>query len=360
MRILLVGEFSGFHNNLKDGLVELGHEVTIASSGDGWKNFETDIDLSKTVHKGLIGKLERIRNVFSLIDIAKEYDILQFINYQIVRDSFLDVFFKKLKSKNRNLFVVIAGASPTVTNYCLNHLPYSPYHITEEERKYCDDVIRMVKKRGNPSATEREKKTLSNFKNVIPTSFSYGVPFEGLIDNLNPPIPMPINVDKFRPKFSQQKELVNVLYGLNRKCDKGHYFIKKALENLENSHGGQFSLDFVTRVSFQDYIQNLSNCDILIDQCKSLGYGMNALLGLSMGKVVLSGSEEIAMKYMGFENCPVVNITPDAKQIYNKLSWIIENKESIEEIQAKSRVYAETNHSHTLIAKKYQVAWTCR
>lgn len=358
MRILLVGEFSGFHNNLKDGLVELGHEVTIASSGDGWKNFETDIDLSKTVHKGLIGKLERIRNVFSLIDIANEYDIVQFINYQIVRDSFLDVFFKKLKSKNRNLFVVIAGASPTVTNYCLDHLPYSPYHIKEEERNYCDDVIRMVKKRGNPTATAREKKTLSNFQKVIPTSFSYGVPFEGLIDNLNPPIPMPINVDKFRPKFSQEKELVNVLYGLNRKCDKGHYFIEKALENLENSHGGRFSLGFVTKVSFQEYIQDLSNCDILIDQCKSFGYGMNALLGLAMGKVVLSGSEEVAMKYMGFDNCPIVNITPDIKDIYRHLSYIIENKESIEVIKNRSRKFTEINHSHYVIAKKYQEVWS--
>jgi hypothetical protein len=27
MKILLLGEFSGLHNNLKDGLIELGHEV---------------------------------------------------------------------------------------------------------------------------------------------------------------------------------------------------------------------------------------------------------------------------------------------------------------------------------------------
>lgn len=37
MRILLLGEFSAFHKNLKEGLVALGHEVVLASHGDGWK-----------------------------------------------------------------------------------------------------------------------------------------------------------------------------------------------------------------------------------------------------------------------------------------------------------------------------------
>lgn len=42
MKILLFGEFSGFFTCLKDGLTALGHEVFLASSGDGFKNYPSD------------------------------------------------------------------------------------------------------------------------------------------------------------------------------------------------------------------------------------------------------------------------------------------------------------------------------
>ena len=45
MRILLLGEYSGLHCSLADGLRALGHEVCVASDGCGWKNYPRDIAL---------------------------------------------------------------------------------------------------------------------------------------------------------------------------------------------------------------------------------------------------------------------------------------------------------------------------
>ena len=45
MRVLLVGEFSGIHWALAEGLRHLGHEVCVVSNGNGWKNYPRDIDL---------------------------------------------------------------------------------------------------------------------------------------------------------------------------------------------------------------------------------------------------------------------------------------------------------------------------
>ena len=39
MRILLLGEYSNVHATLAEGLRMLGHEVTVASNGDFWKNY---------------------------------------------------------------------------------------------------------------------------------------------------------------------------------------------------------------------------------------------------------------------------------------------------------------------------------
>ena len=45
MRILLVGEYSNLHNSLKAGLQHLGHEVTLMSTGDAFKNYPSDVKL---------------------------------------------------------------------------------------------------------------------------------------------------------------------------------------------------------------------------------------------------------------------------------------------------------------------------
>ncbi len=44
MRILLIGEYSLLHNSLKEGLVQLGHEVILAANSDGFKNYPVDLD----------------------------------------------------------------------------------------------------------------------------------------------------------------------------------------------------------------------------------------------------------------------------------------------------------------------------
>ena len=45
MKILLLGEYSNVHATLADGLRKLGHQVTVLSNGDFWKNYPRDIDL---------------------------------------------------------------------------------------------------------------------------------------------------------------------------------------------------------------------------------------------------------------------------------------------------------------------------
>ena len=47
MKILLIGEYSNLHNSLKHGLICRGHTVKLISSGDGFKNFKSDLKIKK-------------------------------------------------------------------------------------------------------------------------------------------------------------------------------------------------------------------------------------------------------------------------------------------------------------------------
>ena len=56
MKILLLGEYSNVHNTLVQGLRHLGHQVTVASNGDFWKDYPRDIDLAR--RPGKLGGLK--------------------------------------------------------------------------------------------------------------------------------------------------------------------------------------------------------------------------------------------------------------------------------------------------------------
>ena len=47
MKILLIGEYSNVHWSLAEGLRQLGHQVTVVSDGDGWKNYPRDVDITR-------------------------------------------------------------------------------------------------------------------------------------------------------------------------------------------------------------------------------------------------------------------------------------------------------------------------
>ena len=49
MKILLIGEYSNLHNSLKQGLQKNGFEVTLLSTGDGFKNFDSDIPIKSSL-----------------------------------------------------------------------------------------------------------------------------------------------------------------------------------------------------------------------------------------------------------------------------------------------------------------------
>lgn len=358
MNILLIGEFSGLHNNLREGLINLGHRVTLASSGDGWKKLKSDIYFCRNNQKGLLAKIYKNLSPFWKIRDIENYDIVQAINFNIINRKINGKFLEFLRRKNKNLFFTIAGNSSIVTNYSIENFEYSPYHIFEEERSYCNDIEKKIAIRKTHFEIQREIKALEMAKRVIPTSYSYSAPFNRCITNKAPLIMMPINTDKYKEfPLKKKSTKIHILYGINRKCDKGHYFIDSALRKISKDFSGLVEIDRVEKLSFCDYISKIEACDFLIDQCKSMGYGMNALIGMAHGKVVFSGAEKIALDHMGISQCPIINIKPCVDDIYIKIRELVRNRPFACQLGHQSRQYAVRFHNYTHIAEKYIETW---
>ena len=58
MKILLIGEYSRLHNSLKEGLQDLGNEVTLLGFKDGFKNYPVDFPLEKKWDKKILKKIK--------------------------------------------------------------------------------------------------------------------------------------------------------------------------------------------------------------------------------------------------------------------------------------------------------------
>lgn len=107
MKILLFGEYSSFHKNLKDGLVELGHNVIIAADSCGWMNIKPDIDFTSS-KPGLLGKLDsHILKPLKNLHHFTNMDVVQFISPTVLHPKilpFVKYYYKHLINNSNKSF----------------------------------------------------------------------------------------------------------------------------------------------------------------------------------------------------------------------------------------------------------------
>ena len=111
MKILLLGDYSNVHATLAEGLRKLGHEVTVASDGDGWKNYPRDINFYRDL---TWGKLRTLRYLWRLIKEFRKfrgYDVVQLINpiFIPLKAERMMPFYKYLRRHNKRIFLGAFG-----------------------------------------------------------------------------------------------------------------------------------------------------------------------------------------------------------------------------------------------------------
>ena len=78
MKVLLLGDYSSLGVALKEGLLQLGIDVTLAANGDGWKKISgADTCLFPASEGGQIDKFKKYVLYPLFTDKFKGYDIVQ-------------------------------------------------------------------------------------------------------------------------------------------------------------------------------------------------------------------------------------------------------------------------------------------
>lgn len=348
MNILLLGDYSGAHSNLKSGLLKLGQNVTLISDGDGWKKIGgSDFSLSKFDNSN---KFVDVLNAFyryTNYDKYFNYDFVQLYNPFLYRCNLLNDLFTKAIIKNNAKSFLIAGGSDLMYLNNLHKLKYSPY-----------DNPSKILSEFKPKYYRLFQWLLENLTGVIPIMYDYAQSYEEY-EKRKQTVPLPINLDNYSfdvPVIKNNTRIV-IFHSLIREDFKGTKYIVGALNKIRSEFKEEVEIIIDGKLPQQAYHDILKKCHILVDQCKSYSYGMNAIEAMAMGKVVLSGLEEECKTEFNLSECPIVNIIPNEQDIYEKLKMLILNKSRLVNIMESGRIFVEKYHSDIVIANKFISIW---
>ena len=353
MRILLLGEFSGFYTNLKDGLEDLGHEVILASFSDGYKKIKsTDISFDAKA-PGFLGRIEnRIRPLMSLPKF-KNFDVVQLINPFVFdfRGFPIKFFLKTIKKQNKKFFLSACGADAFYFQKIDQFLEYTPiadtlkYDFLSNECKFMSDKALVF-----------NKEIADLVDGIIPICYDHSVGYkkQGNLKNI---IPLPLNHNKVNYSKNVVKEKLVVFHGLTRYGLKGTRFIEEAFDILQKKYPNHIETIIEGNLPLKEYLKVISRANIMVDQASSYSYGMNALYSMAQGKIVMTGLEKEALSAFGLSSSPVINIKPCVNNIVMEIEKILQDLSLVEKIGKETRDFVVNHHDYKKIAKMYMDTW---
>ena len=128
MKILLLGDYSSVHLNLKEGLEKLGNHVTLIGTGDGFKEIKSDINF-KSFKSNFLNKIFFRIRIILLLKKFRNYDVVQLISPYFLKLKLFPstLYYFLLKKNNKKLFTLAVGSDAYYWRYGPKKLKYGPF-----------------------------------------------------------------------------------------------------------------------------------------------------------------------------------------------------------------------------------------
>lgn len=378
MKILLLGEYSRLHNSLKEGLVALGHDVTLVGTGDSFKNFPVDLSFEPTLTtknwlftfmKKVVFKLTRFNleetekgiRFYKLLPKLQTYDVVQLINSNALEThpTWSIYLLKKLFDQNKKGSLLVCGdETPVIDAYFNEKLSYSiltPLLEKKVNRDYFSYSLKYTKPKYRKLYAFVSQKAAV----IISSDFDYKLPLDRL-GIKNQLIPNPINSSNIAYLEPIINDKIIIFLGINSKnaLRKGIPFFEKALEIIQQKYPSKVELIVTENIPYKQYIELYNRAHIVLDMVYAYDQGYNALEAMAKGKVVFTGAEKEFMDYYQLTERVCVNALPDVDALVQELSFFIENPEEIIAMSKRARAFIEKEHHYDTIAQKYVDVWT--
>lgn len=367
MKILLLGEYSNVHCTLAQGLRELGHHVDVASDGDGWKDYPRDIDLRR--HS--LGRWDTLRFLYTLRRTwprLSGYDVVQLINpvFLPLRAERILPYYRRLRRNNGKVFLGAFGIDKPWVEQGLrpDTFRYSDFYLYGKLRQNAenDDMIRDWLRGANGELNDL---IAQDCDGIIAGLYEYWRCHQAKYAAKTVFIPFPINHDVLTPRCPHPDDpAMRFFIGVQRTRNayKGTDIMLRALENLKAKWGDRMEIVKAESVPFAQYSRMMDTSDVLLDQLYSYTPGMNGLLAMAKGLVLVGGGEEEQYQLMGENELrPIVNVQPTQESVEQEIERrLLLHPDDLAGLQEDSRAYTLRWHHHVRVAEQYVRYWQSR
>lgn len=357
MKILLIGDYSNVHATLAEGLRVLGHEVTVISDGDGWKDYPRDIDVSR--QSGKVGGIKLMFKLWRLLPKMQGYDIVQLINPMFfeLKAERLFWFYDYLRKHNRRIYLGAFGMDWYWVHTCTYEKPlrYSDFNFGEKTRTdveavyYQEDWLGTTKEQLN-------KKIAEDCDGIITGLYEYWVCYKPVFPQKTTFIPFPIKMPEKSCTDRADTSKTIIFIGINheRSVYKGTDIMLQAAQDVQNKYSEKMELRIAESVPFAEYQQLMEGSDAILDQLYAYTPSMNPLLAMSKGIICIGGGEPENYEILNENELrPIINVKPTYESVYHELEQLVLHPERIPELKRQSVEYIKKHHEYTKVAKQY-------
>ena len=364
MKILMLGDYSNLHASLAKELRRRGHEVTLVSDRGGYMKTDADVEMRR--HPGIFGSFAYLYRVMATLPSWSGYDVVQLINPQFLslKPGKLKIIFDILKKNNRSVFLTLCGNDHFFVKDCVysDLFRFSEFRIGKEKAP----LVLCDPNRENgwliPAHADYTQHLYDNVDGAMSTLPEYDMsarqhmdPEKLVFTNL------PISLDSLKFTPMNLDNPIRVLIGMRggMEIQKGTARMLDICKELEKEMGGQFEVKVVKNLPLDDYLNELRNSHIVIDQLYSYSPGMNALQTMALGRITASGGQPEYYEYIGENTQPIFCLTPleDAETIKNRLKELILDAERLKSMSEEGRRLVERHNDVGKVASLFEEHW---
>lgn len=367
MRILLLGDFSNYHQCLATALRELGHQVTVISDGCEWMNTHRDIDIARRF-KGKLGGLDLwLRINTSLARYLKGYDVVQINNpiFVTLKPNRVRKIFDKLKKNNGAVFLTAMGNDKVFLDMCMDPagpLKYNEWLVYGKPTRLLQEQPDIINGWNNPILKEHCKYIYDNIDGATTVLYEYDLACRKVLPNDRVGYcGIPINTNHIIPtEITETPQKVKFFLGIksNHKILKGTDRFLDIAQKLTKKYPDKCELKTVQNLPYSEFIQELKNSHVLLDQLYSYTPATTALIGMAHGLTAVTGGEDEYYNFIGEkENRPIINAIPDDNELYSILENIVLNPDIIPTRAKANRDFVIKHNDSIVVAKRHLDFW---
>lgn len=372
MKILLMGEYSNVHATLADGLRKLGHQVTVVSNGDFWKNYPRDFNMAR--RPGKLGGILLLLKLYTIVHKLHGYDIVQLINPMFLELKAERIFpiYRYLRRHNKKVILGGYGMDYYWVKVCCNDKPlrYSDFNMGEKLRITAD--AEKEKKDWLGTAKERLNRMIAEDCDGIVTGlYEYWVCYQPSFPQKTTFIPFPIkpqfitsensnsyiHVENHQVLPLNTPKKVKLFIGINKSRSeyKGTDIMLKAAQAIAKKYPDKTKLQIAENIPFVEYVKIMNGSDVILDQLYSYTPSMNPLEAMARGIICIGGGEPENYEIIHEDKLrPIINVLPNYESVYQELEHLVLHPELIPLLKQQSIEYINKHHDYIKVAERYE------